>query len=533
MPEKRKYEQKYFDYGLHFLKSKKLILLLSILMLLSLALFLIGPKTMTEDFIESRQDEFTLEPFGNKTLDMPSSFDQIFYLVSARNLVLKNVVLVEINGSGALTLYTLDDNTTIKLAEHILFYDSNLSETGIMAKIIVKNEVNGYINVKTSLKRVLSIKIADFTVPHASFIIFIATLLSLQFLSQNTNGDTLIGSILSRIVFKLKPKNTDIQKTTITYGIVLEIFLPILLLCLSAYALMIHEQGLSSVKGIASYTKDCIAKIVLIGIVLGYFFAAVIDILYLAFRSIKIWILKNKGQEFLKMYEEFSRIHKAEAKIIFPLAFIFLAALATMIAYGFELKIILGTMFCLCLILYAITYYMEIKRWQVSIWSKSFKEFLVDFIEIDAKMIGFWVLGIIAMFATFTMMIPLFSAFTTNFLLEFYPSFIYELGQSYMLWVKDAFTLFGQLQAPICLVLIGPYWITRTMICKFEAKYKSRLFIDIAIFFIIFTVSEYLKWTYYFFTKNQPYDMTSLLISVVIGMAASILKDLLTEIHPR
>jgi hypothetical protein len=252
------------------------------------------------------------------------------------------------------------------------------------------------------------------------------------------------------------------------------------------------------------------------------------------FRSVKVWILKSKGREFLKIYEEVSKLHKAEAKIIFSLVFILLVAMIIMIGYGFELKIILGTVLCLCLILYGIVYHVEIKRWQIDLGSDSFNEVLVGFIEIDAKTIGFWVLGIIAIFATFTMTMPLFSALTKNLLLlEFYPSFIYELGQSFMLWVDDAFTLFGQLQAPICLILTGPYWITRAMICKFEAKYKSRLLTDIAIFFAVFTISEYLKWTYSFFTQNQPYNTASLPISILIGMTASILKDLLTEIRPK
>ena len=164
----------------------------------------------------------------------------------------------------------------------------------------------------------------------------------------------------------------------------------------------------------------------------------------------------------------------------------------------------------------------------------SFNENLVGFIEIDAKTIGFWVLGIVAIFAMFTMMMPLFSALTNNMLLlEFYPSYIYKLGQSYVSWVNDAFTLFGQLQAPICLILTGPYWITRIMICRFKAKYKSKLLTDIAIFFAVFTISEYLKWTYSFFIQNQLYNTASLPISILIGMTASILKDLLTEIQPK
>ncbi len=168
---------------------------------------------------------------------------------------------------------------------------------------------------------------------------------------------------------------------------------------------------------------------------------------------------------------------------------------------------------------------MKVKQWQTSLWINDFKETLVDFIEIDAKTIGFWVLGLIAIFALFTIMMPPFSALTSNLLLlEFYPSYIYELGQSDALWVNDVFVLFGQIQVPICIILTGPYWITRTVICKLEVKYKSRLLADMAIFFAVFAISEYLKWTYYFFTQNQPYNTETIPSSILMSMTASILK---------
>jgi hypothetical protein len=59
-------------------------------------------------------------------------------MISAHNLVLRNVVLMEINSSGPFTLYKLEDNETVKLAEHALFYRFNLSNVGVMAKLVVK-----------------------------------------------------------------------------------------------------------------------------------------------------------------------------------------------------------------------------------------------------------------------------------------------------------------------------------------------------------------------------------------------------------
>jgi len=504
-------------------------------MLLGLALFLAGPKTMNKDFTESSYDVFTLEPYGNKTIGVPLSPEQAFYMVSVHNLVLRNVVLVEINSSRPFTLYQLKDNTTVKLAEHVLFYSLNLFDMGIMDKLVVENEADVAMSIKINIERVLTAKIADFTIPHAGFIIFITTLLTLQFLSVVANRDTLIGSILNRIAFKLSRKNIDAQKIFLeanaTYGFIPEIFFPILILCISVCALMVYGQGLSSIENVAGYCLDYTARLVLIFTLLSYFFMVVVGVFNMLFRSAEVWILKSKGREFLKIYEEVSKLYKAEAKMIFPLAFIFLVAATIMIVYGFELKIILGTAICLSPILYAIAYHVKIKRLQTSLGCDSFNENLVGFMEIDAKTIGFWVLGTIAIFAVFTMMIPLFSALTSKMLLlEFYPSFIYKLGQSHVSWVNDVFTLLGQLQAPICLIFTGPYWVTRIMICRFKAKYKSKLLADIAIFFAVFGVSEYLNWTYSFFTQNQPYDIASLPISILIGMTASMLSDLLAGI---
>jgi hypothetical protein len=503
-------------------------------MLLGFALFLAGPKIMNEDLIESYQDEFTLKPYGNETVDIPLSFDQAFYMLSARNLVLKNVVLVEINGSSPFTLYKLDDNTTVKLAEHTLFYSSNLSDAGTMTRLIVKNEVSGNINVKTNLKRVLTIKIADFTIPHAGFMISIATLLTLQFLSIVNNGDTLIRSILNRIVFKLGRKNTNKQKSHLSASVVLEIFIPIILLCVSVHVLMVYGQRLSLVKNIASYFTDYIARFIFLGVVVFYFLAVITGILDLMFRSVKVWILKSKGQAFLKIYEESLQAEKAEAKIVLPFAFIILVISTVMVVYKFESKIILGIAICLGLILYAMVCYADIKRWQTRLWIGGSKETFADFIEINAKTTGFGVLGTVAIFAMFTMMMPLFSALTRSLLLlEFYPSFIYQAEQSFVLWVNDVFILFGQYQVLLCLIVIGSYWITRVMICEFEAKYRSRLLTDMVMFFTVFAVSEYLKWTYCFFIQNQPYNIATIPISILIGMIASMLKDLLTEIQPK
>jgi len=508
---------------------------LFVLMLYGLALFLAGPEIMIKDFTESDHGAFTLEPYGNKTIGIPLSLEQAFYMVPARNLMLRNVVLVEINGSRSFTVYQLKDNTTVKLAEHTQFYSSNLSNIGIKAELIVENEANETMEVEINIKHVLTAKTADFTIPHKGFIIFITTLLTLQLLSVATNGDTLIGSTLNRIAFKLRRKNIDTRKTflkaTAFTGFVFEIFTP-MLLCIIIYALMeVYGRGLSLVEG--GYILDYEKRLVLIVTLLCYFFSILIDASQIMYQSIIVWILKRKGQEFLRIYEEIHKLLKG-VKAIFPLVLIILIAAVIMLACGLELEIILGTAFCLSPILFYIAIHVEIKHLQARLRCDSFNENLAGFMEIGAKTIGFWVLEAIAIFAAFTMTMPLFSALISNMLLlEYYPSFLYKSGQTAVSMVNDAFTLLGQLQIPLCLVFASPYWITRVMICKFKAKYKLRLLTDIAIFFAVFGVSEYLNWTYSFFTQKQPYDVAGIPISILISMAASILNDLLTEIKPK
>jgi len=122
---------------------------------------------------------------------------------------------------------------------------------------------------------------------------------------------------------------------------------------------------------------------------------------------------------------------------------------------------------------------------QTSLGCDSFNENLVGFIEINAKTMDLWVLGTIAIFAAFTMMVPLFSAL---FHLRVRP-ILRVVGKRRIHTTRTA-------SSTICLILTGPYWIVRVMMCKFKAKYKSKLLTDIAIFFAVFIVSEYLKWTY-------------------------------------
>jgi hypothetical protein len=119
-------------------------------------------------------------------------------------------------------------------------------------------------------------------------------------------------------------------------------------------------------------------------------------------------------------------------------------------------------------------------------------------------------------------------------LLDFYPSIFYEyLFEYYQRDLEFFIIAFGRIQLLGCIALIGFYWITRGMILKFEPNYKNKISKDIVIFVVVTAFSEYLTWSYQFFFENVTYSSHMLLVSVLIGMTASILSALLEDIWPR
>jgi hypothetical protein len=164
--------------------------------------------------------------------------------------------------------------------------------------------------------------------------------------------------------------------------------------------------------------------------------------------------------------------------------------------------------------------------------SNNANEKFADFLEIDMKTSGFFVLMIIAFFVLFTSMKPSFSLLTKNLLLlEFYPSFIYDAIHTFLTLTDDIFIFLGKLQVPACILVTGPYLITRIMLYKIRPKPILRILRDIAFFFSIFFISEYLTWSYYYFPQNQPYNLTNVPVSLLISITASIVEDLLNEIR--
>jgi hypothetical protein len=168
---------------------------------------------------------------------------------------------------------------------------------------------------------------------------------------------------------------------------------------------------------------------------------------------------------------------------------------------------------------------------QESLDGEKSKNILIAFLDVNAKMVGLLMFTFIILFITmYSIVYPfLLTLIERILLLDFYPSIFYE----FLDLDKDLeffITAFGRLQLLGCIVLIGFYWITRGMILKFEPNYKNKIFKDIVIFVVVTAFSEYLMWSHQFFFENVTYSSHMLLVSVLIGMTASILSALLEDI---
>jgi hypothetical protein len=508
-------------------------------MLISLGIFLTGPRLYNEDLISTKKYEFTLEPYGNKTVLIPSSFDQTFYLISARNLILNNTVFVEINATGPFTLYKLDGNITVKLAEHTSFYSFNLFDIGVKSKFLVENEAGQNISVKMNLKHILTVKVADFTIPHAGLTIFIITLPTLQILSLIVYRDSLIGIILKRIFYKFRQKYIETQEIVGVIGILLEISIMVFLILLLAYKLsdpLLQELRLEKSNiNYYAYIVDYYARLaVLCIIVFGIILVVIWRGLVFIYRGFIIWIYKSKGRELLEIRKKESQIFKSQKKIIIILIFPLFILLSIMIYNVIEFIIILGVICCWGLIFHIIIYNKVIKQLQRDFSSDDLKKNLSNYIETGAKIIGIFVLVFITLLIIYNIIVmPIFTTLTyVLFFTDFYFSSVYEdIQYDVIPAIYGVLVALGQTLVGMCYFLIGVYWVNRTYLCKFVAKYKFKLLKDVAIFFIIVAISEYLIWSYYSFLQNRPYNIADIQVSIFIGMTARILEDLLNEIR--
>jgi hypothetical protein len=518
------------------LTPSRIMIILFLIMLVALSFFLSGPKISEGVLVDSYRGEFTLVPYGNKTLYIPFSFEQAFYLDFHSTFVLEDSVVVEINSSNPFTLYRFIGNKTEVLASNTASIALNLTNVKLNTKLMVKNEDGKNSSIKISIFHILKVKTVDFTIPHIGFIIFISTLLALQVCSIKIYR----GSLISTMVIRILSKAYRIELNEIKYygvvGIIVEIVPLIILLCYGIYSLSSFPF---SEPVINPFATDLIERLILLIYVGLALFLTILYWIFVTIHKLNRWVYRHKGQEFLKIFEELTKLGERYARIIlFPLliliAILILVILLNIIV-NLEVLFIIIIFYCLPLY-YFILKYVEIKYLQVNLGGEKLKKILVAYYDFTAKTIGLYIFALIIFFiTTYPVVYPFLLVLTEKILLlDFYPSpfheYIIEPTRSDLGFFIIAF---GRIQLLGCLALIGGYWITRGMILKFEPNYKNKIFKDIIIFLVVTTLSVYLAWSYQFFFENGTYSYHWILVSVLIGMIASILSDLLEDIWPR
>jgi hypothetical protein len=520
----------------NMLTPSRIMIILFIIMLAGLSFFLSGPKISEGVLVDSYKDEFTLVPYGNKTFYIPFSFEQAFYLDTFNKFVLKDIALVEINSSSPFTLYRLIGNKMEELTSNTVSVALNLTNVKLNTKLMVKNDAGENSSIKISILHILKVKTVDFTIPHIGFVIFISTLLALQAYSLKIYGDPLISTMVIRILSKAY----RIELSKVMYygvlGSLIEIVVPILLLCYGIYLL---NSFPFSEPVINPFATDAYERLILLTYVVLVLFLTILNWIFATIRKLERWVYRHKGQEFLEIFEELTKLGERIVRIIFFPSLILIVVIVLVILLNIIVNLEVLAMIIIFYYLplyYFILKYVEIKYLQGSLDGEKSKNILIVYLDIAAKTIGLYIFALIILFiATYPIVYPFLLTLTERILLlDFFPSIFHEyLFEPIRSDLGFFIIAFGRIQLLGCLALIGGYWITRGMILKFEPNYKNKISKDMVIFIVVTALSEYLTWSYQFFFENVTYSSHILLVSVLIGMVASILSALLEDIWPR
>jgi hypothetical protein len=519
----------------NMLTPLRITIILFIIMLAGLSFFLSGPKISEGVLVDSYKDEFTLVPYGNKTLYIPFSSEQVFYLITYNKFVLKDIALVEINSSSPFTLYRLIGNKTEELTSNAVSVALNLTNVKLNTKLMVKNDAGENSSIKISILRILKVKTVDFTIPHIGFVIFISTLLALQVYSLKIYGDPLILTIVIRILSKAYRIESNKIKHYGGIGSLLEIVAPILALCFLIYFLNSFSFSEPVLNSLAT---DYLERFFLLILVMGYLLSTILNWVSITMYKLRIWVYRHKGQEFSEIFEELStKLGKRTVRIAFFPTLILIVVLALVIYLDIivNLEVLFMIVFFYGWLLHYFTLNnVMIEYLQESLDGEKSKNILIAFLDVNAKIAGFFMFTFIIFFITiYSIVYPLLLTLIERILLlDFYPSIFYESPDLDKI-LEFLIITFGRIQLLGCILLIGLYWITRGMILKFEPNYKNKIFKDIVIFVVVTAFSEYLMWSYQFFFENVTYSSHMLLVSVLIGMTASILSALLEDIWSR
>jgi hypothetical protein len=518
-------------------------------MFTGLALYFTYPKISFGELNESTREEFTLEPNTNETVSICWSPVQQIYLSNFSDLVLNSSVFIEVSSSGPVTLYRQDYNATVILAENVSHYNSSLLDTGAETKLIIVSEASENIDVNVSLNCSLRVRTVDLTLQRKGFRIFVITLLISQILSLIINKCSLAASLILTIAYKSSGEPLEFKAFEKLYKLVYSIseFLTIIFTFGLYYQ---FERGVEEIfyphlrsseihvveMSLLHPFLDVFSRHTLSWLVASYFFYIVhLYVGIIGFYGIYHKILK-KRDEILKievvLYEAYRDVLNRSKKTwaLYSLGFLscyFLLVLLSSTPLAFYA--IYAVCILLLLSLPPIIYWSLRYSWR-ALQRRGLGEFFSDYVEIDSKMAGLFVISFIAMFVIITVSTALFFTLLDNIVhWELLPRPFLEMKEETR---EDALRLvlsFGGLQVYGCAFAVTVYWVAKIVAYKFEPRYRIRVLKDIAFSLVVTGISEYLLWSYYYFTLHQSYTPFNPPISLLIGLASNIVEEMFRE----
>jgi hypothetical protein len=150
-------------------------------------------------------------------------------------------------------------------------------------------------------------------------------------------------------------------------------------------------------------------------------------------------------------------------------------------------------------------------------------EFFSDYVEISSKMAGLFVISFIAIFVINIVHWELLPRLILEKVIITMKEEIRELVLRLVLSL-------GGLQVYGCAFAVTVYWVAKIVAYKFEPRYRIRVLKDIAFSLVVTGISEYLLWSYYYFTLHQSYTPFNPPISLLIGLASSIVEEMFREL---
>jgi hypothetical protein len=380
----------------------------------------------------------------------------------------------------------------------------------------------------------------------------VITLLITQILSLIINKCSLVTSLILTITYKLSGEPLEFKVLEKLYKLIYSI--PEFLLITFTFSLYYQfEKGVEEIfyphlrsteihvveMSLLHPSIDAASRVILSNLVASYFSYIVGScVVNIGYFSIFYKILKKRS-EILKTHEVvmyaayrdvLNRSKKTWALYSLGLLSCYsLIALLSLNPLGFY--VIYVACILLLLSLPLIIYRFLRYSWR-TLQRRGLGEFFSDYVEISSKMAGLFVICFIAIFVIITVSMALYFTLIDNIVhWELLPRlFLENVKIPIKEETRKLVLRLGGLQVYGCTFAVTVYWVAKIVAYKFEPRYRIRVLKDIAFSLVVTGISEYLLWSYYYFTLHQSYTPFNPPISLLIGLASNIVEEMFREL---